>query len=251
MRTLAIVTAIALVSANTTAAAKCKQNLSFEKDPLKDCLTKKNTNDIKRCLDSHLPGLESVNMEADNIVLHLSKPTCLLGSNVHPSARNLQISVSKAGMLIDLVDFRRGVTIGTVTYDSYSACGWTANGKNRLPLIDKFSFIPVDTKITVGQAGCRNGLLDPGNSVELDEAANICDATLPKGTKFSYMPDGAYHFVALSNTKMLYADPDSQSETLIVEKGKDYRNFDPAKSPCIWSETPADVLKSFQDGTSD
>lgn len=249
MKLLSIMTAIAFISANTMADDSCKPSLTFEQAPHRACLTKKTANDIKQCLKKFIAGLESIDTRNDNIVLHLSKPVCIFGSYVYPGDRNVQINVTRAGKFVKIIDFRTDLTIGTITYSGYSACGWTPNGKSRLPLTAEFSLIPPNTKIKVSTSSCKGDVIDPGNSVELDEAASVCDATLPKGTKFSYMPDGAYHFVALSNTKMLYADPDSQSETLIVERGKDYRNFDPAKSPCIWSETPADVLKSFHDGT--
>lgn len=70
---------------------------------------------------------------------------------------------------------------------------------------------------------------------------------MPAGTSFGYDPDGAYHFTAIANGAMKVTDGEINPNTLDVVKGKDYRNLNPIKAPCDWSETPADVFDPLKE----
>ncbi|MBK7891400.1 MAG: hypothetical protein IPJ84_11295 [Bdellovibrionales bacterium] len=81
-----------------------------------------------------------------------------------------------------------------------------------------------------------------GREITLAEPTTVCDMRMPAGTSFGYWPDGAYHFTAVANGSMKVTDGEVNATVLDVEKGKNYRNLDPIKTPCDWSETPANVL---------
>lgn len=169
---------------------------------------------------------------------------CINGLKLEPAGMKTYISYVENNQTLTISGVSPPIRIGRFQIiEGDQICNITKDGKITGELIPEYNFLPNSAKLQISIMKCEIPSRQIyGNRITLAEPTTVCDLKMPAGTTFGYDRDGAYHFTAVANGVMKVTDGEIDPTTLDVEKGKDYRNLNPIKAPCDWSETPPNVL---------
>lgn len=234
---------IFLTSQYSEASPPCETSIDLDVNTIEICEAKKNGDEIIGCLEKIFGSNGRVVLDNRSRLQKVAfkNPVCVNGVRLEPRPPDLLLSIERRLNVPIASNIKSPVTIGDITFMSATGlCGWHKGGHTTLPLAKKLAFIQKGTKVILHHPRCQSDSTITGSSVTLSEKTVICGMKLSKGTQFYDDVDGHYHFTALDSGEMLAPDKNDPNiaDVYKIKKGLNYRNRNPADTPCAWKLSP-------------
>lgn len=238
---------ILLITSSTNATSMqsnphCKVRIDSDDSTVRSCVARPTFTERQRCFQKAIG--HSINIHPahkdDGVFLTMNELFCLNSIFIDATHRPARFYVSATGHIDSISELSHDITIGRITFPKGGrACGLLSEGKTSEVLTPEYRQIPDVTKVKISFPRCSNNRIG-GEAVEILESATVCGMKLSKNTKFYYDVDGHYHFTALDSGEMLAPDKNDPNiaDVYKIKKGLNYRNRNPADTPCAWKLSP-------------